>query len=265
MSPPIAVLGMYDFDEVRDATDTLWGAIAARLPDAPDRLTRPESHAELHASWRSPVLVLSQSCGWPLVTELADLVDVGGLGVVGTFYYTAADEPGYYRSVIVESNDFGRSESDGDTPLRAAVNSYDSLSGWVSLAAERGDAITDVVITGSHVASLAHVRAGSADVASIDAVTYSMLKRHRPFAVNGVHIVGRGPRVPCLPLSTTLDVDMVRWAIRDALDDATVQAATAELGIAGFVPLDAEAYASLREYSAVANIRYDRPGNSDRS
>ena len=65
----IAGLGMYDWPEVRDATDGLWAAIAGVLREegfngVPEKLERGLQPYNL---WRSPDLLLAQTCGYPLV------------------------------------------------------------------------------------------------------------------------------------------------------------------------------------------------------
>ena len=81
-----------------------------------------------------------------------------------------------YRTVIVARRAAPLSELAGRV---AAVNAADSLSGWVSLLAAFRSAGApwhgSVITTGAHVRSIDAVREGSADVASIDAVTFALL------------------------------------------------------------------------------------------
>lgn len=86
---------MYAVD--RADTRALWlavkGLLAARgvpVEDVPDG---PESDLLTH--WQQPGLILSQACGYPLVTQLPDVQ------VVGCFHYTAPGCEGiHYRSVL---------------------------------------------------------------------------------------------------------------------------------------------------------------------
>ena len=69
---------MYDFPELRPAHAALWNAIAenlakAGLDDVPDLLTFDGEPAAL---WQAPDLLLSQTCGLPLVTSLGNTVKV---------------------------------------------------------------------------------------------------------------------------------------------------------------------------------------------
>ena len=186
---------MYPFPEWRGATETLWAAVRRHVPDLP-LLAAWDAEVDVHALWRSPSMAVSQTCGWPLVTGLMGLVRV-----VGTFRYRTRRWSGdRYRSVIV-------ARRGADTPCSgtAAVNGRDSLSGWVSLVAFLPREPDDVLVTGSHLASLAAVVDGTASFASVDAVTFAYAELQRPDLVAGLTVVGEGPCVPCLPLITRAD------------------------------------------------------------
>jgi ABC-type phosphate/phosphonate transport system substrate-binding protein len=238
---------MYPFETWRAATDAFWHDVRSAMPDLPP--LAPWG-ADVHALWHDPDLIVSQACGWPLITELA-----GRVRTVGAFRYRTTDWSGdHYRSVVVARA--GDDQLDPAT-ARAAVNSTDSLSGWVSLtwfAAEAGGSrrLASTSITGSHLASLAAVRDGAADIASIDAVTYAHAVRDRPELVRGLVPIGHGPTVPCLPVIAATDADDA-WiaAVGVALDAAASRRseATATLMIEGFTPLDADPYRALAVFA----------------
>ena len=248
---------MYDLPEVVGHTNAMWTAIGSRIPNAPKWLTRPSTRQEMQALWRHPELVLGQTCGWPLVTELSDLVKSGALNVVGTFWYHTSPEGGYYAA-----HDVTAWPSRSVSEPRSAVNSYDSLSGWVSHAYRNTEAITSVLLTGSHVETIRAIREDRADVGSIDSVTYDLLRKHRPSELEGVSVSDGGLKVPCLPLISTRRVEEIREAIVDAFVQPELAVHLNELLIFDFVPLDASDYEHLLGYSGDANFRYDRPGNS---
>ena len=257
MSAGLAHLAMYDLAEVRGAVDELWRAIAARLgPDAPAALTWP---ADIEAACRGPELVLGQTCGLPLVTALD-----GTVAVVGAFARTGASDPdAHYRSVLIARRAAPLVAQAGRV---AAVNSWGSLSGWASFGAavqaavpgaapaRRTPFFRDVIVTGAHVASLRALADGRADVACIDGVTLALVRTHRPDALVGLHEIGCGPRIPCLPLVTAAgrDVLALRAAIRGALADPGTAGARRALLIEGFVPLGAPDYAIARRLAATA-------------
>jgi ABC-type phosphate/phosphonate transport system substrate-binding protein len=242
-------LPMYPFDELRDATERYWQRVGAllrpHLGDATPPTLMAWSGSDIHPLWHDPALGVSQSCGWPLVTELA-----GQVRVLGAFTYPL-DGPtsSSYRSMIVTRNDRVATDWIG-RDVTAAVNNPDSLSGWVSLqVAADGRWPGGVVWTGSHVGSLQALRDGAVDVASIDAVTFAHMQRLRPQLTDGLNVVARGPLVPTLPMITHRDapasiIELLRQALGGAIDDAT----TASLLFDDFTPLDAA------DYGAVADL-----------
>jgi len=239
----LAVLAMYPFAHLSDAYDELWAAIAARVDDAPERLDRD---VEVHASWLRDDLLLGQTCGWPLVTRLADRV-----AVIGAFDHAvgfAAD--GTYRSVLVASRAVAVDQWRADPQYMVAVNDLESLSGWVSMCWAWGGPPPNCLVTGSHVESMRAVAQGRANIASIDAVTYEFEAEAEPETVSHLQVVGHGPVVPSLPLVTSIEhahrVAELRDAVRGAVADPAAAAALARLRIRGFVPLDLSDYEPLR-------------------
>ena len=211
-STMLASFPMFDFEELHSAHDALWATIADGLRtrgiDAPVALSRPEVPLSRH--WRRPELLFSQTCGFPYAAYYRP-----HLKLIGTFHYALPvdDGPGYYRSLIVARSADRRVAPDPvATDLRAfsgatvAINNRDSLSGCVSLGVtllDRGvEHIGDVVVTGAHTDSLGEMQAGRVDLAIIDALTFALLADVRPRAVDGVTVIGSGPRIPCTPLVT---------------------------------------------------------------
>lgn len=250
---------MYGLPDVLTDVDALWSrlraALAARGVDAPTTLDWPD---DLHRSWQDPSLVVSQTCGYPLVGALGDSVRV-----LGTFASDQVSPGGHYRSVIVATPG-ARARVDGRhwSDLTAAVNGSWSLSGWISLLAATSGTPAwpgPSTTTGSHVASLAALRRGDAEIASIDAVTFALLQRHRPAALDGVVVVGAGPLVPALPLITSAaTADDTFAALRDALaataaDPAIGEALERQL-IDRFVPFDVADYRPVADLVAGLGI-----------
>jgi ABC-type phosphate/phosphonate transport system substrate-binding protein len=250
--PGTASLPMYDFDELRAAHDTLWSAIAATLGDRGVPLVL--THAiDVHALWHAPDLVLSQACGWPLVAELDGVVRT-----IGTFSYDvpSARDHRYRSQIVMRADRVGQIEP---AELTAAVNSFESLSGWLSLVRSfptlDGIWPGDVLQTGAHLQSLVAVGLGHADVAAIDGVTFAIVQRHRPTLLDGIEVVGDGPLIPCLPLITSQDatdddVAAIRAALADTVATRVGQDVLDALLITGFHPLDRSAYQSVRALAA---------------
>jgi ABC-type phosphate/phosphonate transport system substrate-binding protein len=264
----IASLPMYDLPELREHTDALWAAIAHEARTlgiaAPEHLTRPDLPLPEH--WLDPSILLSHTCGYPVVRVLTE-----GQHVLGSFAVDAGDverpqhgldpsdsqvrhsiEPGWYRTVLVCRSTDPRSEEGMKSFVGAtmAANDEGSLSGYVSLGvalAEAGVQPGRLVLTGAHAVSVEAVRDGLADLASIDAHTFSLLAMHRPAAVAGLKVIGRGPQVAVTPLFTAQHeaVDSLRTAVGNAV--ASLPAATRDaLQLVGFVPHGKEPHEPVR-------------------
>lgn len=202
----LASLPMYDLPEVRAATDAWWAGLAGHfrdqgLDEVPEALERG---GDWQGIWREPGLLFSQTCGYPLMTQLA-----GAVRVVATPAYALETcAAGHYCSVLVV-----RADDPAETlaELRgrtAAVNSHESQSGYNVLRymlaplAEGRPFLRNVVVSGGHAASLAAVAEGEADVAATDGVTFALLRRYRPDALEGLRVLTQSPTAPGLPYVT---------------------------------------------------------------
>ncbi|MCQ8277599.1 PhnD/SsuA/transferrin family substrate-binding protein [Acetobacteraceae bacterium KSS8] len=244
-----ASLPMYDLRELRAVTDAFWTAIAARLPKglrAPVRRARPE---DLEAHWRDPALLLSQTCGLPLLGLRP------GVRVVATPAYRAEGcQDGYYRSaLVVRRDDPARSLADL-RGRRAAINDWTSNSGMnllrasVAPWAREGRFFGAVSVSGSHVASMAAVTADEADVAAIDAVTLALVRRVRPGAFAGLRVLGWTMDAPGLPLISAQDEATCRHlqsALRATETDGALRPVLDALLIDRFTVLPGDAYARI--------------------
>jgi ABC-type phosphate/phosphonate transport system substrate-binding protein len=226
----IASLPMYDFPEVREATDALWGAIARQLG------TEVTLDRELHYSdaWRRDDLLFSQACGYPLTHEFR-----GMLTYVATPHYDAEGCKGpLYSSILLARESKELAAFDGSV---AAVNAMDSMSGMLALRLCIHPSME--VLSGSHLASVEMVRSGKADICAIDCVTYALARRYRPHAVEGLIEVGRSPLVPGLPFVTrTGDVQALRVALQSAFSDPALSTHRKSLMMSGVSVLEADAY-----------------------
>jgi ABC-type phosphate/phosphonate transport system substrate-binding protein len=97
-----------------------------------------------------------------------------------------------YNSFVVISEDSSAKRFEDLRGARCVVNEMTSHSGMNALRGlmaplhRGGRFFSEVAISGSHVASLATVAAGAADVAAIDCVTYELLRRYRPESLRRV-------------------------------------------------------------------------------
>jgi ABC-type phosphate/phosphonate transport system substrate-binding protein len=240
----IDVLPMYDFPWTAAANDALWAAISARLAEAgvqsPTRLTRG---GELAVLWRHPALIFGQTCGYPYASGLKDAVTL----IAAPEYSFPGCEGASHRSFII------RRASDSRRGLRefrgatAALNAYDSNTGMnlfrAMIAPIAGGAafFSSILVTGSHEASVTAVDNGQADLASIDCLSFALIKRGRPELVEGVAVVAESPLSPGLPFvaSASLEaptIGAVREALFAVLADPNFAAARTTLGLKGARP-----------------------------
>ncbi|MGH6947865.1 MAG: phosphate/phosphite/phosphonate ABC transporter substrate-binding protein, partial [Kiloniellales bacterium] len=195
-----ASLPMYDLPEVAAATDAWWRGLACAfaregIADPPAALTRLGDHRLL---WRAGDLLFTQTCGYPLTHAFAD-----AFALVATPCYASPDCEGpRYRSLIVTRAEQGGMEIADLRGLRLAVNGHDSHSGANALRAlvaplAAGQRFfANVLETGGHLASLAAVTEGSADVCAVDCVTFALLARYRPAALATLRVFARTPLAP---------------------------------------------------------------------
>ena len=233
---------MYAEPELRPAIERWWVGVARHLRDrgvndVPDALTWSDDR---YRPWRSPDLLLSQTCGHPLVHSVGSSVRV-----VATPHYEAPGCEGpTYRSFILVRDDMEAQDVGELHGQRLAVNGRDSWSGYrvwgriLSGGVDVEEMFGHIVITGSHRESIRSVREGGADVCAVDCVSYALLDRASPDELVGTRTLGRSPLQPALPFITggaTTEGELVR--IREglfaALADPGLATARAALLLAG--------------------------------
>ena len=236
----IVSITMYrDPPVVADATHAFWALLRDRLrdhglKDVPELLDETMAH---DAAWLDPRLLLAQTCSYPYVTQLR-----GTVRVVANPVY---DHPGCERAmtgsmVVVRSGSAVSDVADlrGQT---AVINDWRSNSGMnllrhlIAPHAIEGRFFGRVIVSGGHVASIACVAAGEADVAAIDCVTYGNLARFAPELLAGVRVLAQSARTPSLPFITRASAsDRELAVLRLALAQVTSSAVCETLGLRGF-------------------------------
>ena len=241
MSDHITQLPMYDWPEVRAATDALWAEIHTALQKrdiaSPNTLNREEA---TETAWLSTRLLLSQTCGLPLVQDLRDQV-----AVLGRFTYQNLPVDGDYHSVIITRRTESINHPSDLLDKRAAINHEDSYSGclalkkWVSTLGESTAFFSKVIETGSHRNSVRAVAGGLVDTAAIDRISWYLAEQIEPTA-KSLKVIARTDNRPGLPLITRTGHDTKTIAsFRSALDEAVTMldpVSCSTLGITGFVP-----------------------------
>ena len=256
----LASLPMYSAQ--RAAVVALWDGLAgqlraARVAGVPHLLTWPDDLA-LH--WTSPKLLLSQACGYPLVTVLD-----GRVQLVGAFHYDAPGCEGVFNrsQLVVRASDPARTLEDL-RGLRVAINGTDSQSGYNALRAlvlplaRQGRFFGTTHVTGAHQHSVMAVRDGLADVAAIDCVSLAGFQKYQPDICAGIRVLGQTAAYPGLPLITSIaTAPATVAALRAALAWATQAPSMARvrdaLFIRAFEPLQRADYQVCRDMRSKAD------------
>jgi ABC-type phosphate/phosphonate transport system substrate-binding protein len=239
----IVSLPMYDWPEVREATDALWEGMVRHLG-----ITVPlKRGGHYFAEWHDPNLLFSQTCGYPFTHEFR-----GRLTLVATPHYAVdgCDGPNYCSMIFARE----KAPLEAFRGRRAAVNTPDSMSGMLALKlvfaslARKGAFFGEVIRTGGHLASLAAVRDGRADICATDSVCVGLARRYRPDYLEGLVEIARSPQVPGLPYVTVAgNVAELRQALAHTLADPALQEARDQLFLTGVSHLGVEAYDRIVE------------------
>jgi ABC-type phosphate/phosphonate transport system substrate-binding protein len=192
---------MYVAPEPIRAANERW---IARILERLGRSRLDAQKLSLPELWLSPDLLLTQTCGYPLMTALR-----GQVRIVGRPRYELPDaSAGNHCSLILGRADDPRTTLAEFRDSRGVINSEDSNSG-MNLLRQRlaplnqdGRFFASVGISGGHRESLRWLRENLGDLAAIDSVTYAYLTRHVPEEVCGLRVVARSAFSPTLPFIT---------------------------------------------------------------
>ncbi|ALL69195.1 ABC-type phosphate/phosphonate transport system, periplasmic component [Paraburkholderia caribensis MBA4] len=253
---PIAALPMYN---VSPALAADWHALLAdvlRNVEPRAAIVEPD---DLHAFWRRPDLLLSQTCGYPYVLGLHAHVQL-----IATPRFDASGcEGANYSSVLVTRDDAPFDSIEACRGARAAFNSADSNSGYNALRhsvaphAKHGTFFGATLETGSHLGSLRAVAEDRADLAAIDCVTMAFARDAYPELTGRLREIGYTRSSPGLPLIASTHVAPEQAeALRDALDEAVAAqpGRARRLRLKGFSRLPPEAYESIRQMENEARV-----------
>ncbi|EFE93809.1 phosphate/phosphite/phosphonate ABC transporter substrate-binding protein [Serratia odorifera] len=245
----------------RQQVEPFWRALRDKLlrlglVEVPETLNWPQDLAQ---HWQRPDLLLSQTCGYPLVAYLPQVQ------LVGTYHFRVegCNGPNYSSWLVVRDNDPGQRLVDFRGRV-AAYNSTDSQSGYNSLRAliaplaENGRFFSKAIASGAHYQSLQLIQRGKADIAAIDSVSLELLKRAQPQALTGLKIIGRTASVPGLPLITAAGTPAAQLEIlRAAANEMVNHPASDSLLIGDFSLVTRAEYqviAQLEQQAAEAGV-----------
>lgn len=223
---------------------------------------RNADHLDLHSLWLAPELLVTQTCGYPLMTQLR-----GQVRVIGRPRYELPhSSQGEHCSLLLARDDNPATQLDAFYDSRGVINGHDSNSG-MNLLRERlaplqrdGRFFASVGISGAHRESLRWLRENRADLSAIDSVTYDYLARFAPQEVAGLRVVTRSAPSPTLPYIGPLglsdeQVAQIRQAMNQALRDLPQVVET--LAVQEVLPASENDYQVLLDYQQhAASIGY---------
>ncbi|MDR5735360.1 PhnD/SsuA/transferrin family substrate-binding protein [Caballeronia sp. LZ025] len=259
----IAALPMYDIaPALADDWRALLGAVVTRvspwLDARGDTVRIVDPGADLTAFWLRDDVLLSQTCGYPLLRALN-----GRVQLVATPAFDAPGcERGGYRSVLVAGAQVGASSLEACRGLRAVYNDDDSNSGMnlfrhaVAPLASDGRFFSSATKSGGHLASLRAIAVErSADVAAIDCVTFAFVRAHRPELAAGIRQLGVTASAPALPFIASKRVpkglvDALATALSDVI--ARDEALAGRLRLRGVLRFTEADYACIDRYEREA-------------
>ena len=233
----IASLPMYDWPETSAQLDLFWARCRSALKQQCDCVPTHLSRGDVHEQWQRDDMLLSQTCAYPLVTELPASTVVVGTPTFAVDY----NDGGHYASVLLVASTDKRTELAQFARSILAYNGPDSQSGFNALKSllveqqlitdEAPIFFEDSVRTGSHRASIAAVATGRAHICAIDPVSWAMAQRYDQHCKQ-VKILSPTAFAPALPLVTSAAAipdsfseaqwrEVVIHAFEQAIDSAT--------------------------------------------
>ena len=238
-----ASLPMYDWPEVRGATDLWWSILAQSLTSqgfagVPQGLRHD---APLHELWSDPDLLISQTCGYPLTHAWSDRLQPVATPCYAVEGCSGAD---YSSFVLVRRGD-GVNGVEDLRGARAVVNGDDSQSGYSALRAvvaphaPDGSFFSAVMRSGAHLKSMEMVVECAADVCAVDAVAWALARDHRSTLAGELRVVAMSPAAPGLPYVTSPgrpreEVERIRAALDASLDHPEFPQVRQQLYVTGF-------------------------------
>ncbi|MHC4839683.1 MAG: phosphate/phosphite/phosphonate ABC transporter substrate-binding protein [Planctomycetota bacterium] len=257
----IASLPWYDLPETRHATDAFWMAVKAAMleqgiKEVPDVLERELHH---HEQWGYPTLMFTQACGYDVAVDHAL-----HLRVVAAPCFDLPGCDGHMYSSYVLVRDQSEYENLPDVSgSRCAVNNQTSHSGTNALRgviaplSKDGKFFSDVTISGGHTHSLRLLHENEVDVICVDCITYGLLKRYRPEAVEYTRVITTTPLAPAPPFVTSMRYGRVftrklHRALQEVMDCDDHECVKSDLNLTGVDVVDNAEYEQILEIESKA-------------
>jgi len=261
MTQDIAELLMYVAPEpIRQANERWLTRILERLGIQ----RRDAEGLSLMALWLSPNLLMTQTCGYPLMTQLR-----GKVRILGRPRYELPDSSGgnHCSLLLCRANDL-RKSLPALRGSRGVINGEDSNSGMNLLRYclaplhRDGQFFSRVGISGSHRESLRWLREDQADLAAIDSVTFAYLARYAQAEVAGLRVIARSAFSPTLPYITAATVtdnqaETLRQVMNETLQELPELGEV--LGLQEVLPASESDYRIVLDYQSEAeNLGFGR-------
>ena len=256
MTQHFAELLMYTAPEPIHQANERW---LARILEHLGDTRRDAEGLSLLDLWLSPHLLLTQTCGYPLMTALR-----GKVRVLGRPRYELPDSSGgNHCSLILGRIEDARRTLPEFHDSRGVINGQDSNSGMNLLRHQLaslqrdGRFFSQVGISGSHRESLRWLREDLADLAAIDSVTFAYLARHAAEEVAGLRVIARSALSPALPFITAATVtderaeellQVMNLALRELPEVAQT------LGLPEVLPTNESDYQIVLDYQREAEV-----------
>ena len=252
---------MYNIPEIWSAQSAFWKGIANYLKregilDVPTELSHGQPLASLLLDDN---ILLSQCCGYDVVRGYRETL----IPIAAPVFDVSQCSGHEYSSLIIVAEDCPFHDVLEMGGCSVAVNGPESHSGMSALrhlVAPKnvdGTFFGSVIYSGGHVQSLELIQQGSAEIASIDSVTYALLEHYRPKAISGMRILGRTFFAPAPPYVTHIrrgnDVSFqVKNALLRAFADPSLESCRSDLFLKGISDLDANIYEKVLDFEVYA-------------
>jgi ABC-type phosphate/phosphonate transport system substrate-binding protein len=256
-----ASLPMYNLPEMREANAAFWRALSEELsaegvgalPTALD-FARPPVPKEIGDD-----VLFTQTCGYPLQTIYRAQHQ---LLAVPTYDAPGCGDATHCAFILVrEDSPYRRLEDLRGSTF--ALNSRHSNSGMnlprllLAPIADGKPFFGAIVETGGHGPSIERIKAGDADCASIDNMTYVFMQDFRPAFVQGLRVLAQTSSSPAIPFVTSAmtrprEVAALRAALLRVGSDSRHRPVLRPLRIKAISPADPDAYRALMDYERQA-------------
>ncbi|WP_319176947.1 phosphate/phosphite/phosphonate ABC transporter substrate-binding protein [Pseudomonas aeruginosa] len=255
MTLAIAELPMYTVPEAIGEASETWITRMLELLGIPRRRWQGD---DLHALFLAPDLLLTQTCGYPLMTALR-----GRVRLVGRPDFDLPHSGGgEHCGLLLVREDDPRNDLDSLRGCRGAANNPDSNTGMNLLRhtlapwQRDGRYFRELHWSGSHRQSLQWLREGRVDLIAVDSVTFAYLALHSPSETEGLRLLQRSAPSPALPYITAAD-QALALDIREAMNLALQQhpPLAAALRIRRVLPAAEADYRVLLDYQCEAAER----------